>query len=202
MYLFQALSEQEDGMIKSFSDDPLPLRISAFFLENVELTRQPLSNQFWDLYSETITRLEFTDSAVLPRVRVETRGADGNPVNFDTVGIFIKPGSLVYKRINITIVVCLQNFNLGCPNLKKLALRKMDKSFMLGGDYLEFHRILCLSNLISLDVSDNKYKYSFVCLSLKLFLCILSDCIRNTGTLRIEYCLICCWRLKNLKDWI
>ncbi len=67
------------------NNEPLPLGISAFFLENVELTRQPLSLQFWTLYSNTITRLELTDCAVLPRICVETQDHDGNIVQMDTV---------------------------------------------------------------------------------------------------------------------
>ena len=63
----------------------LPLTIAAFFLENVELTRQPLSLLFWNLFSDTITRLEFTDCAVLPRICVATKDKDGNTVNVDTV---------------------------------------------------------------------------------------------------------------------
>ncbi|OXA62291.1 hypothetical protein Fcan01_03280 [Folsomia candida] len=111
---------------------PLPLRTAAFFLENLELTRNPLSLKFWSLFSDTITRLEFTDCAVLPRICVDVKDNDGNVVNVDT------------------------NFSLGCPNLKKLALRNMDKSFMMGAQFIQFHQILHLSNLVSLDVSCNK----------------------------------------------
>jgi hypothetical protein len=67
----------------SEAEEHLPLTISSFFLEDIELTRHSL--RFWNLYANNITRLEFTDCAVLPRIVVSARDVDGRVVNMDTV---------------------------------------------------------------------------------------------------------------------
>ncbi|ODN05732.1 F-box/LRR-repeat protein 14 [Orchesella cincta] len=73
------------------------------------------------------------------------------------------------------------DFMLGCPNLKHLGLVNCDKYFLMGGNFIQLHEILCLENLESLDLSKNQnltdgILFSILLKTKKLKSLDLSDC--------------------------
>ncbi|CAL8101041.1 unnamed protein product [Orchesella dallaii] len=74
------------------------------------------------------------------------------------------------------------DFLLGCPNLKHLGLVNCDKYFLMGGNFIQLHEILCLENLESLNLSKNQnltdsILFSILLKTRKLKSIDLSDCV-------------------------